>query len=62
MATRFLNREQLWRRIPELARKTPKAIVAVAFCGADSPKLLPLKRGSQLITLKGTKVCRRNTP
>jgi hypothetical protein len=49
MATRFLNRAQLWKRIPMLARKTPKAVVAVAFCGADSPKLLPLKRGSKLI-------------
>lgn len=49
MATRFLTREQLWRRITALAKNTPRAVVAVAFCGAGSPKLLPLRRGSTLI-------------
>ncbi len=49
MATCFLNREQLWRRIPTLARTTPKAVVVVAFCGVDAPRLLPLRSGSTLI-------------
>jgi hypothetical protein len=47
MPTELLT-DGIWRRITALAKRKPGA-VAVAYCGTDARKLLPLKPGSLLV-------------
>lgn len=46
---RFLSPDNVWPRITELARRTPQAMVAVAYFGQEAGRLLPLKPGSVLV-------------
>lgn len=46
---RLLPSKDIWPRITQLARKTKKALVAVAYCGQGASQMLPLRKGSVLI-------------
>jgi hypothetical protein len=60
---RFLTAKEIWPRITELAKKTKKAHVAVAYFGQDARQLLPLRSGSVLVvdchpkSVKGGRTC-----
>lgn len=47
---KFLTGKAIWARIGRLARGTDQAFVAVPYLGEGAAKMLPLKRGSLLLT------------
>lgn len=47
---RFLVGPAIWARIGELARRPGRGLVAVPYFGKGAAKMLPLKRGSVLVT------------
>ena len=46
---RFLKTGEIWPRITHLAKKSAKAMVAVAYFGQEASQMLPLRSGSVLV-------------
>lgn len=60
---KFLSAREIWPRITQLAMKTKKSLVAVAYFGQGASQILPLRKGSVLVvdasqnTVKASGTC-----